>query len=77
MKLIVAQKYPNKAFLVPDLGIFAFYKIFQLDKFEGTDFKYELFKTLAQKYPNEAFSVPNLGIFVFLQNFLATQVGGS
>ena len=36
----LAQKAPNKAFLVPNLGIFIFSKILQ---FKGTDFKYEIF----------------------------------
>ena len=31
---VLAQKYPSKAFLVPNLGIFI-----HLDKFEGVDFK--------------------------------------
>ena len=38
---ILPQKYPNKAFLVPNLGIFVCRKILQLDKFEGADFKYD------------------------------------
>ena len=38
--LILAQKYPNKVFLVPNLAIFIFHEILQLEKFEGADFKY-------------------------------------
>ena len=36
---ILSQKYPNKPFLVPNLGFFC--EILQLDKFEDADFKYE------------------------------------
>ena len=38
---IPAQKYPNKAFLVPNLGFFFFFfcEILQLDKFESADLK--------------------------------------
>ena len=68
---ILAQKYPNKAFLVKNtqirhfwsqIQVFLFFrKISQLDKFEGADFKYDnsIFKILAQKYPNKAFLVKN------------------
>ena len=39
---ILAQKYPNKAILVPNSGIFAlFLDTLQLDKFKGADFKYD------------------------------------
>ena len=39
---IPAQKYLNKAFLVPNLGIFVFFgKVLQLDKFDGADFNYD------------------------------------
>ena len=39
---ILAQKYPNKANLVPNLGIFVFSrKNLQLDNFEGAGFKYD------------------------------------
>ena len=77
----LAQKFPTKAFLVTNLGIFVFRKILQSDKFEDADFKYDnsIFKILAQKYPNKAFFdqkysnkaffVPNLKIFVSSQNF--------
>ena len=46
------QKYPNKAFLVPNLGIFVFHEILQIHKFEGADFKCDdsFSKILAQKY---------------------------
>ena len=36
------KKYPNQAFLVPNLGIFVFFsEILQIDKFEGVGFKYD------------------------------------
>ena len=39
---IPAQKYPNKALLVPNLGFFVFLcKILLLDKMEGADFNYD------------------------------------
>ena len=38
---IKVLKYPNKAFLLPNLDIFIFHEILQLDKFEGADFKYD------------------------------------
>ena len=58
---ILAQKYPNKVFLVPNLDISIF--PWNLDKFKGADFKYDnsFLKSLTQKYPNKAFLVPDLG----------------
>ena len=43
--------------MVTNFGILFFREIFQIDKFEGADFKYEnsFFKTLPQKCPNQAF----------------------
>ena len=39
---ILAQKYPNNPFLVPNLRLlFFFWKILQIDKFQGVDFKYD------------------------------------
>ena len=39
---ILAQKCPNKTFLVPHWVNFSFSQIFaKLDKFDGADFKYE------------------------------------
>ena len=37
---VLDQKYPNKAFLVPNLGTFVFLRNFELDKSEGADFRY-------------------------------------
>ena len=39
--LILAQKYPNRAFVVPNLGTFIFHEIWQLETFEAADFKYD------------------------------------
>ena len=36
------QKYPNKAFLIPSLGILFLYKILQLHLFEVAVFKYHI-----------------------------------
>ena len=84
---ILAQKYPNKALLVPNSGIFAlFLDTLQLDKFKGADFKYDnsfflisspkisKYSIFGQKYPNKALLVPNLSIFVSSQNFAITQI---
>ena len=70
---IIAQKYPNKAFLVPNLGIFPFRKILQLDKFEAADFKHDnsIFKILAQKYLSKAFLVKNIQRKHFLPKIFA------
>ena len=38
---ILALKYPNKAFLVPNVGIFVFSQNLELDKCDGADFKYD------------------------------------
>ena len=80
---ILAQKYLNKAFLVPNLGIFCFVfcflcEIFPLDKFEGANFKYDniVFKFQSKNTENEVYLVPNLGIFCFATNFAARQTKG-
>ena len=82
---ILAQNYPNKTFLVPNLAIFIIsrnfaHKILQFDQYEGADFKFNnrLFKILAQKYPNKVFLVPSLSIFVvfFSQQFPIRQIQG-
>ena len=69
----LAQKYPNKPFLVPNLGILFFHKILQLDKFESADFKYEysIFQILAQNYANKEFLIKNTQITYFWSQILA------
>ena len=37
---MLPEKYPNKSFLVPNLGTFVFSKVLQWHKFEGCVFKY-------------------------------------
>ena len=66
--------------MVPNLVIFVFFfhKIFQIDKLEGVDFKYDniFFKILAQKYSNETFLVPNIFIFFFWRFFAIRKIRG-
>ena len=41
---ILAEKYINNTFLIPNLSVFFFLfvcQIFQIDKFEGVDFEYK------------------------------------
>ena len=38
---ILAQKYPNKTLLIPNLGIFTSLQNLQIDKFEDGDMKYD------------------------------------
>ena len=38
---MIAQKYPKRAFIVPNLVNFFFHETFELDKFEGAAFKYD------------------------------------
>ena len=73
---ILAQKYPNKAFLVPNIGNFAFPQNFGTWHISGCWFQLWqwFFKILAEKYPNKAFLIPNLGNFVFVQNFAVRQI---
>ena len=58
---IPAQKYSNKAFLVPNLGIFISHEILQLGKFEGADFKRDnsFFKIPVQQDKFEDFIYDN------------------
>ena len=73
---ILAQKLPNKTFFVPNLEQLLFCEIFQIDKFEGADFKYEksFLKILTQKYRYKVFLVSNLAIFIISQSFAITPV---
>ena len=75
---ILAKKYPNRAFFVPNLGIFAFLWNFASRQIGGCWFQIwqYCFQILAQRYPNQAFSVPTLGIFVFSWNFGNRQIRG-
>ena len=64
-------KHSNKAFLAPKFMNLLLHQSLQLDKFEGTDLKYEysVSKYQPQNNPNEAFLVLNLRIFIFVRNF--------
>ena len=67
-----AQKYLNKAFLVPNLFIFLFLdKTYHFDNVEGADFKYDnSFSKLQPKtHPNRSFLVPNLRLLIFGRKF--------
>ena len=59
---ILAQKYPNKTFLVPNLGIFVFFAKFSNEANSRvliSNMTIVFFKVLAQKYQNKAFLVKN------------------
>ena len=73
---IIAQKYPNTAFLVKNTqardfwtqidAFFFLHKSLELDKFKGVDLKYDnRVLNSNSKYQNQIFLVQNLGIFVF------------
>ena len=72
----MGQKYPNKIFLVPNLGIFAFPQYFAIRQIRGCWFQIRqyCFLDYIQKYPNQAFLVPHFGIFVFSWNFANRQI---
>ena len=73
---ILAQKYSNKTFLVPNLVIFCFLQNFGNRKIWGCWFQIWLycFQIPIQKYPNQTFLVRNLRIFIFPPNFATRQV---
>ena len=51
------------------------HETYQLDKFEGADFKYALlFSNFSEKYPNKAFLVPYLGILTLAWHFAIRQI---
>ena len=76
---ILARKYTNKAFLVPNLGIFIFWWNFVIRQIWRCWFqRWEYyFQIPAQELPTKAFSFPNLGIFVFPQNFAKDKFEGA
>ena len=74
-----SSKIPKYGIFGPKFRNFLFFrKMFQLDKFEVANFKYDnrFLKILALKYPYKGFLVPNLGIFIFSQNFAIRQIQG-
>ena len=75
----LAQKYPNNAFLVPNLLIFVF--LFFLQNFavrpsRGCWFQIgeQFYQILTQKYQNEVFLVLNLDIFTFTRNLFEKRI---
>ena len=76
--LILAQKYPNKAFLVPNLAIFIFSRNFAIRQSRGCwvqIWQYN-FQFQVQEHPNQAFLVTNLRICIFAPNFATRQIRG-
>ena len=75
---ILAQKSPNKAFSVPNLGILLFHEILQLDKFEDDDFEYDnnLFKFEPKNTQTWHFWSHIKGFLVFEPNFATRQIAG-
>ena len=73
---ILAQKYPNKAYLVPNLGIFVFSQNLELRQIQGCRFQIwqYCFQIPTQGYPNQTFLVPDLSFFVFSWNFSNTKI---
>ena len=73
---ISAQKYPNQAFLVPNLTIFIFAPNFGTRKIRGRWFQIwqKYFQVPVRKYSNQVFLVPNLVIFIFAPNFATRQI---
>ena len=66
---ILAQKYRNKAFLVPNLGNFILPWNFGIRKIQGCWFQIwqYYYQIPVQKYPNQAILVPNLRILFLHQ----------
>ena len=65
---ILAQKYPNKVFLVQNLSIFVvFFRKFpnKTNSMVLISNMMILFSNSSPKIPEHAFLVPNLGIFIF------------
>ena len=76
---ILAQKYPNKAFLLPDLGVLGFFlQNFVIRQIKGCWFQiwqYH-FQLPALKYPNQVFWVPKLRAFIFCTELYNTTNSG-
>ena len=72
-----AQKYPEKAFLVPSLKIFIFAPNLRKDKSDSADFKHDnSFSNCCPKDPNEAFLILDLRIFSFALNLFLEKFEG-
>ena len=77
-KSFLVKKYPEMAFLVPNLDIFVSSQNFAVRQIRRCWFQIwqYFFKILTQKYLNKVFLVPNLGIFVSLRNFVNRKIWG-
>ena len=75
---ISVQKYLNKAFFIPNLGIFILTKKFAIRLIWELWFQIWqcYFQILVQKYPNQIFLIPYLKILIFAPNFTLRQIGG-
>ena len=80
---ILIQRYPNKTYLVPNLGLFIpklrhfyfFTKFWNLTNLRVLISNITIvFEILAQKYPDNAFFITNLGIFIFSWIFAVRQI---
>ena len=68
---ILALKYGNKSFFVPNLDIFIFSRNFGLANLKVliSNMTIAFFKILTPKHPNKTFLVTNFGIFIFFTKF--------
>ena len=68
---ILGRKYPNKAFFVPNVGIFVSSQDFAIRQIRRFWFQIwqRFFKILAQKYANKAFFSPKFRHFYFITKF--------
>ena len=76
---ILAQKYPNKGFMVPKLDKFLFLQNFAFGQIRGCwcQIWQYFFKILAQKCPNKAILVSIFFVlFLFLSYFTIRQIRG-
>ena len=79
---ILAEKYINNTFLIPNLSVFFFLfvcQIFQIDKFEGVDFEYKntVFEFQLQNIcVFSGVSGPKFRHFGFSSNFANRQILG-
>ena len=73
---ILAQKYPNKAFLVGNLDISVFSRKFAIKQIRGCWFQLweKFFQISSQKYIHQAFLGQNLSIFFPSHHFAVTLI---
>ena len=72
---ILAQKYPNNSFLVPNLGIFALSQNFAIRQIRGRSIEISqyYFQIPHQSYQTQIFLVPYLKIFIFAPKIAMRQ----